>query len=144
MDNIFTLHRGHLPLLLSLPHVGTALPAALRARLVERAGQLEDTDWHLERLYDFVRPLGASVLVPHFSRYVVDLNRPPTNAPMYPGVQPVIDEDAAAPSIASSLIATSTASRTSTIGASAAPLLNDVVFAETAAGRMMVCAAPAP
>lgn len=84
-DTVFTLHHGSTPLLVSLPHVGTRLPEALRARLVERAAQTEDTDWHLERLYGLARELGASVLVPHFSRYVVDLNRPPENAPMYPG-----------------------------------------------------------
>ena len=82
----YTLHRGTRPLLLSLPHVGTVLPDALQPRLVPRALALEDTDWHLERLYAFARSLGASVLVPRHSRYVVDLNRPPENAPMYPGV----------------------------------------------------------
>ena len=82
----FTLHRGTRPLLLSLPHVGTELPAGLRPRLVDRALALEDTDWHLERLYAFARALGASVLVPRYSRYLVDLNRPPENAPMYPGI----------------------------------------------------------
>lgn len=85
-DTIYTLHRGNAPLLLSLPHVGTALPAALRPRLVDRALAVEDTDWHLERIYSFARALGASVLVPRHNRYVVDLNRPPENAPMYPGV----------------------------------------------------------
>jgi N-formylglutamate deformylase len=46
---------------------------------------LPDTDWHLERLYDFVNDLGASVLVATHSRYVVDLNRPPDNTNLYPG-----------------------------------------------------------
>jgi N-formylglutamate deformylase len=82
---IYTLHRGIAPLLISLPHVGTHLPDELRARLVERAAQVEDTDWHLDRLYAFARALGASMLVPHHSRYVIDLNRPPENTPMYPG-----------------------------------------------------------
>ena len=84
-DEIFTLHRGSAPLLVSLPHVGTHLPIELRARMVERAVLVEDTDWHLERLYGFVRALGASLLVPRLSRYMIDLNRPPENAPMYPG-----------------------------------------------------------
>jgi len=83
---VFSLHRGTRPLLLSLPHVGTALPAALQPRLQPRALRTEDTDWHLERLYGFAKDLGASVLVPHYNRTVVDLNRPPENAPMYPGV----------------------------------------------------------
>ena len=81
----FTLHRGDAPLLVSLPHCGTAIPDALRDRYVPRALHVEDTDWHLARLYDFARDLGASVLVPHWSRYVIDLNRPPDDTPMYPG-----------------------------------------------------------
>ncbi|WP_395702885.1 N-formylglutamate deformylase [Aquabacterium sp.] len=85
-DDIFTLHRGSTPLLISLPHVGTVIPDDQKARYVERALAVEDTDWHLERLYGFARELGASVLVPRYSRYLVDLNRPPENAPMYPGV----------------------------------------------------------
>lgn len=84
-EELFTLHRGIAPLLVSLPHVGTVLPGELRPRLVERAGETEDADWHLERLYGFARRLGASVLVPKLSRYAIDLNRPPENAPMYPG-----------------------------------------------------------
>ena len=86
INDIFTLHPGQQPLLLSLPHVGTHLPDAIKARLVDRAQAVEDTDWHLERLYRFAREMGASVLVPRNSRYVIDLNRPPENVPMYPGV----------------------------------------------------------
>lgn len=84
-DDIYSLHRGTRPLLLSLPHVGTHIPDALKPRYQPRALDVEDTDWHLARLYAFAREMGASVLVPRHSRYVVDLNRPPENAPMYPG-----------------------------------------------------------
>lgn len=82
---VYTLHAGRLPLLVSLPHVGTMIPDDIARRLQPRALQTEDTDWHLDRLYDFVRELGASLIVPRHSRYVVDLNRPPENTPMYPG-----------------------------------------------------------
>ncbi len=85
-EPVYTLHRGSRPLLLSLPHVGTLLPAALQPRLVPRALAVEDTDWHLERLYAFARDMGVGLLVPCHSRYLVDLNRPPENAPMYPGI----------------------------------------------------------
>lgn len=81
----FTLHRGTRPLLISMPHVGTYLPASVSARLTAEARTVPDTDWHLERLYDFARELGASVLAATHSRYVVDLNRPPDNANLYPG-----------------------------------------------------------
>jgi N-formylglutamate deformylase len=82
---VFRLSQGDQPLLLSLPHVGTAIPEALQPRLHPRALQVEDTDWHLERLYSFAHELGASVLVPTFNRYVIDLNRPADNQLMYPG-----------------------------------------------------------
>lgn len=81
----FSLHRGSAPLMLSLPHVGTTIPDALRAAYTSRALQVEDTDWHLATLYDFARSLGASIIVPTISRYVIDLNRPPDDTPMYPG-----------------------------------------------------------
>jgi N-formylglutamate deformylase len=54
--------------------------------MVPRALATEDTDWHLEPLYAFVRAMGAGTIVPRHARYVIDLNRPPENAPMYPGV----------------------------------------------------------
>jgi N-formylglutamate deformylase len=84
-EDLFTLHRGSAPLLVSLPHVGTRIPDQLKPRFVERALAVEDTDWHLDRLYAFVRDLGASLIVPVHSRYVIDLNRPPENSAMYAG-----------------------------------------------------------
>jgi len=83
---VFTLHRGWRPLLVSVPHVGTVLPDDQRQRYVERAFEFEDTDWHLAELFSFVSALGASLIVPRYSRYLIDLNRPRENAPMYPGV----------------------------------------------------------
>ena len=85
MSDVCTLHRGTAPLLVSLPHDGTALPPELAARMTEAARGVPDTDWHVSRLYDFARELGASMLVPAYSRYVVDLNRPPDDTSLYPG-----------------------------------------------------------
>lgn len=81
----FVFHQGSTPLLISMPHVGTHLPPPIAARLTPEARQVHDTDWHLERLYGFARELGASLLVATHSRYVVDLNRPPDGASLYPG-----------------------------------------------------------
>jgi len=82
---VFTLERGSAPLLISLPHDGRQLPAGLASRLSEPARALPDTDWHVSRLYAFARALGASMLIPHYSRYLVDLNRPPDDVSLYPG-----------------------------------------------------------
>ena len=81
----FLLRTGTAPLLVSMPHIGTEIPHELHANYVSRALWVEDTDWHLAQLYDFLRELGASVLQPQYSRYVIDLNRPPDDTPMYPG-----------------------------------------------------------
>lgn len=80
-----TLRRGTVPLLVSMPHIGTAIPPELQAAYMPEALKVEDTDWHLQTLYSFLPEIGASVLTPHYSRYVIDLNRPPDDAPMYPG-----------------------------------------------------------
>ena len=81
----FRFRQGTRPLLISMPHVGTHVPPALAARFTAEAQQVPDTDWHLERLYGFADELGASVLVATHSRYVIDLNRPPDGASLYPG-----------------------------------------------------------
>ncbi|MCC7328364.1 MAG: N-formylglutamate deformylase [Burkholderiales bacterium] len=81
----FTMHRGSAPLLVSVPHAGRSIPDVLKPAYVERALDVEDTDWHLDTLYAIARAIGASLIVPHYSRFVIDLNRPPDNLPMYPG-----------------------------------------------------------
>lgn len=81
----FRLVRGTQPLLLSIPHLGTHLPDALRGDYTDVALQRADTDWHLDRLYDFAQELGASVLQATHSRSVIDLNRPPDDQSLYPG-----------------------------------------------------------
>lgn len=81
----FELHRGTLPLLVSLPHNGTDIPEDIRTLLVDEAQSAPDTDWHVDQLYEFALALGASVLKPHYSRYVIDLNRPPDDTSLYPG-----------------------------------------------------------
>ena len=81
----FRFRQGGRPLLISMPHVGTHVPPALAAHFTPEARRVHDTDWHLERLYDFADELGASVLVATHSRYVIDLNRPPDNQNLYPG-----------------------------------------------------------
>lgn len=81
----FEFHAGDTPLLVSIPHAGTYLPDDLRATLSEEALRLPDTDWHVDRLYEFVRERGASVLRANYSRLCIDLNRPPDDAPLYAG-----------------------------------------------------------
>ena len=62
-DFTYFFERGTLPLLVSMPHVGTQLPPELAARMTPAARTVADTDWHLPRLYDFLQGMGASLLV---------------------------------------------------------------------------------
>ncbi|WP_423820693.1 N-formylglutamate deformylase [Salinisphaera sp. SPP-AMP-43] len=81
----FDFYPGSLPLLVSFPHAGTFVPQDLHAAMSKEAAGLPDTDWHLDRLYDFVHERGSHVIRANYSRYVVDLNRPPDDAPLYTG-----------------------------------------------------------
>lgn len=74
---------GETPLLISMPHVGTQLPEAVKSGLIPEALDLRDTDWHLPRLYDFARELGAGTLAARYSRFAIDLNRPADDKPLY-------------------------------------------------------------
>jgi N-formylglutamate deformylase len=84
-SDVYELHQGTAPLLISLPHDGTAIPDDIAPHMHDAARRVPDTDWHVATLYDFARELGASMLVPRYSRYVIDLNRPPDGGALYPG-----------------------------------------------------------
>lgn len=79
------LIQGTTPLLISMPHTGTFLPPDIKSRMTDAALKLPDTDWHVDRLYWFAVEMGASVLMPTHSRYVIDLNRPQDDSNLYPG-----------------------------------------------------------
>lgn len=82
---VYRHHQGDTPLLISIPHAGTEVPNEIAGRFGSAARALPDTDWHVPILYDFAADLGASMLEARFSRYVVDLNRPPNDKSLYPG-----------------------------------------------------------
>jgi N-formylglutamate amidohydrolase len=85
MSDIFQFTPGTTPLLISVPHAGTRIPADIALRMTPEALALPDTDWHVEKLYDFAGELGAGLIAADYSRYVVDLNRDPSGKPLYPG-----------------------------------------------------------
>jgi len=83
LKRLYALDRGTGPLLVSVPHAGTYVPGTLRGRLSEYAATLPDTDWFVDRLYDFAPALGVGLLAATHSRYVIDLNRAPDDAALY-------------------------------------------------------------
>ncbi len=79
-----TVTRGDAPLLVSLPHTGTGL-ADIEGSVVAPWLARKDTDWWIDRLYDFAAGLGATVVHTAISRTVIDVNRDPSGASLYPG-----------------------------------------------------------
>lgn len=80
-----TVQEGSAPLLLCMPHTGTDIPPAIEAGLVSPWLARKDTDWWIDRLYAFAPQLGASVVRTAWSRTLVDPNRDPSGASLYPG-----------------------------------------------------------
>ncbi len=76
--------RGSAPIVLGLPHTGTFLPNDIWQRLNPRGQELADTDWHIHRLYEGLLDDVTTVRAT-FHRYVIDANRDPSGASLYPG-----------------------------------------------------------
>jgi len=85
MMELWELQRGDSALLIDIPHSGTHVPHAVRARMTAAAQTVPDTDWHVDRLYAFAQSEGATLFQATHSRYVVDLNRDPSGAALYAG-----------------------------------------------------------
>ncbi|TIO08361.1 N-formylglutamate deformylase [Mesorhizobium sp.] len=79
-----TITQGTAPLLVSIPHTGIDL-AGLENRLVSPWLGRRDADWWIDKLYDFAESLGATIVHTAISRTVIDVNRDPSGASLYPG-----------------------------------------------------------
>lgn len=82
----FRFKAGRLPMLVSMPHAGTDIPDEVAHTLAPCAAARADTDWHLPELYGFLEEMGISTISARWSRYLIDLNRPPEDTNLYPGL----------------------------------------------------------
>lgn len=71
---IINANHHELPLIVSMPHSGTWLPATMQAALVPDI-ILANVDWFLPDLYRFIPDSGITTLINHVHRYVADPNR---------------------------------------------------------------------
>lgn len=72
------------PLILSVPHCGTAFPDELKSQYKQTLIQApDDTDWFVHQLYDFASTMGITLIHAVYSRWVIDLNRDPQSKPLY-------------------------------------------------------------
>jgi N-formylglutamate deformylase len=79
------IDRGGAPLIVSVPHTGTDIPAEIEGRLVSSWLGRKDADWWVDQLYGFARGLGATTIRTAISRTVIDVNRDPSGVSLYPG-----------------------------------------------------------
>lgn len=80
------VHHGELPFIVSFPHTGTEIPPDIEERLVSPWLARKDADYWVDVLYDFAHAMGATTLRTSLSRTVVDVNRDPSGASLYPGM----------------------------------------------------------
>lgn len=76
---------GDAPLIVSIPHSGTDIPPPIEARMRSPWLARKDADWHVDRLYRFAAGMGATIVRTAISRSVIDVNRDPSGASLYPG-----------------------------------------------------------
>jgi len=79
------IRQGDAPLVVSFPHTGTDIPTDLESRFVSPWLARKDADWWIDRLYGFAVELGATIVRTPISRSVIDVNRDPSGASLYPG-----------------------------------------------------------
>ena len=87
MTDWLTVTRKNAPMILSFPHTGTTIPLEYEQRLASPWRARKDSDWWIDRLYDFAGDLGATIVHTAISRTVIDVNRDPSGATLYPGQQ---------------------------------------------------------
>ncbi len=85
MNSSFSYISGNKPLLISMPHNSAEIPTDLENKLTSKARMSSDTDWYIDKLYNFTADLGIHLLKPAWSRYYIDLNRDPDGKDLYPG-----------------------------------------------------------
>jgi formiminoglutamase len=78
-----SVRRADTPLILAMPHGGTTLPDGLADRFRSPWLARRDADWHIANLYDGLAD--ATVIATDVSRSIVDVNRDPSGASLYPG-----------------------------------------------------------
>jgi formiminoglutamase len=78
------VRRGSAPLIVSIPHAGIDL-SEFEGRFVDPWLARKDADWRLDELYDFVEALDATLVRTTLSRSIIDVNRDPSGASLYPG-----------------------------------------------------------
>jgi len=72
------------PIVLSVPHRGSVFPDEIKDQYKKSMIKSpDDTDWFVDKLYDFAPAMGITMISANYSRWVIDLNRDPNSKPLY-------------------------------------------------------------
>jgi len=85
MNSTYSLSTGNVGVLISMPHNGQQIPNSIANTMTANAKNVADTDWYMDKLYDFAKAMGIYTLSPKYSRYVIDLNRDSSGKALYVG-----------------------------------------------------------
>ena len=85
MNSTYSLSPGNVSMLISMPHNGEQIPKNIAETMTNKGSMVSDTDWYINKLYDFAKAMGIYILAPKYSRYVIDLNRNPSGEVLYTG-----------------------------------------------------------
>ena len=77
--------RGGAPLVIAMPHTGTDIPAEVASGFTSQWHATRDSDWWIDRLYAFAAELDITLVRTAIPRSVIDVNRDPSGASLYPG-----------------------------------------------------------
>ncbi|WP_424340476.1 N-formylglutamate deformylase [Henriciella sp.] len=85
MEDWLEIKRGDRPLIVTFPHTGTHVPDDISPEFFSLSRARKDTDWWVDQLYAFAVDLGATTIRTSISRSIIDVNRDPSGASLYPG-----------------------------------------------------------
>lgn len=82
--NFSPARENQVPILISVPHCGIHFPDEIKDQYKSNlALSPDDTDWFVDKLYDFAPAMGMTMISAVYSRWVIDLNRDPKSKPLY-------------------------------------------------------------
>ena len=84
MNDFVQVSQGDGPVVLAMPHTGARVPTDVWDNLNDNGRALSDTDWNINRLYAGLLDSATTVRT-SIHRYVIDANRAPDGASLYPG-----------------------------------------------------------
>jgi N-formylglutamate deformylase len=84
VSKVWEASEPKVPIIVSVPHRGSVFPDEVKdqykSSMIKTPG---DTDWFVDKLYDFAPSMGITMITANYSRWVIDLNRDPHSKPLY-------------------------------------------------------------